>query len=132
MSSPKARLFRNLIPFGVAGMIVGEIIWSAVFPGRIYHCPDGDWLGFIIPGDWIHGEVTIVDSVDGNFDMSYQDQLLRGWSNGRLWLCWSCVLFGVVTVSMLAAWLTSSRSVRKNTVPTGGLGADEEREDLLG
>ena len=111
----RSRWLRFFIPFALVGMVVGEIVWSSIFPGRIYHCPDGDFLGFVFPGDWIHGEVTVVDQVDGNFDMSYQDQLLRGWSPGKLWICWLAGFVLDVTIAAAAAWTVSRHWISPKT-----------------
>lgn len=84
--------------------IIMATVWQMIFPERIYDCRDMNLLGYLAPGDWIHGEYEHVDAITDIGDMSKPDALLKGWSIGKLWLVWSA-MFGS---SIVVSWMLSN------------------------
>lgn len=84
-----------------------SMAWESTFPGKIYHCTDDDWLGYLRPGDWVHGEIDYVDDVPSALlrTMSDPDVLLRGWTVGRLWMVWTAMFGSSLAIGLfLAKW----------------------------
>src|SRR4051812_21069183 len=78
--------------------------WDRFVSGTLYVCTDSVPLGFLQPGDWIHGPVT-VDRIVPARSMSEPDTIRSGWTIGRLWMLW-CFLSGLcVMISLLVARL---------------------------
>ena len=93
-----------------------SMAWEAIFPGRIYFCTDEVGLDYFQPGNWVHGEIEVVDDVASasSRSMGDPDVILRGWTNKHLWMAWSA-MFGVsVIIALLVARL---RMLTRPTVP---------------
>lgn len=72
----------------VLSLLVMAGVWGYCVDGVVYHCSDGVWLDFLVPGDWVHEPVRTVAAVDRAAPMGEGDYLLYGWSETRLWLLW--------------------------------------------
>ena len=85
------------IPMSIAG--------DSPFPSTIYYCTDDIGLDYVIPGNWVHGEIEYVDDVSTAMSrsMSEPDVLLRGWSVGRLWLIWSAMFGSSLVLALFMA-----------------------------
>ena len=98
-----------------------SIAWDSSLPGKIYYCTDDVGLDYLIPGDWVHGEIEYVDDVCAAMSrsMSEPDVLLRGWSVGRLWIIWSAMFGSSLVVALYIArlrWFAAAPSEEKQTV----------------
>jgi hypothetical protein len=106
-----------------------SIVWDSTLPGKIYYCTDDIGLDYLIPGNWVHGEIEYVDDVSAAMSrsMSEPDVLLRGWSVGRLWLIWSAMFGSSLVVALYIARLRrgaaalseEKQSTNKPCVATG-------------
>ena len=84
-----------------------SIAWDSTFPGKVYYCTDDIGLDYLIPGNWVHGEIEYVDDVSAatSRSMSEPDVLLLGWSVGRLWLIWSAMFGSSLVLALFIARL---------------------------
>lgn len=82
-----------------------SIAWDASFPGKVYYCTDEVGPGYLMPGDWVHGELEVVEDVEAasSRTMSDPDVIRKGWSTGRLWAIWLLMFGGSVVVGALLA-----------------------------
>jgi hypothetical protein len=107
-----------------------SIAWDSTFPGKIYYCTDDIGFDYLIPGNWVHGEIEYVDDVGAAMSrsMSEPDVLLRGWSVARLWLIWSVMFGSSLVVALFVARLRwgaaapneEKQSANKTLHPTAG------------
>ena len=107
-----------------------SIAWDSTFPGKIYYCTDDIGFDYLIPGNWVHGEIEYVDDVSAAMSrsMSEPDVLLRGWSVARLWLIWSAMFGSSLVVALFVARLRwgaaapneEKQSAHKPLHPTAG------------
>jgi hypothetical protein len=83
--------------------LVMTITWDVYFPRKIYYCTDHVGLGYLQPGDWVHGEIEFVDEVAAlvTRDMSHPDILLRGWTVNRLWMVWISMFGSSLVIAAL-------------------------------
>ncbi len=78
------------------------VVWDSLVMDRVYHCTDATPFGYLSPGNWIHGNIQHVDSINPDATMPEADAIKNGWSNTSLWIVWSALL----TISaMTSAWL---------------------------
>jgi hypothetical protein len=112
--SPDAQTMRNIAKYllktAFAWALLAipmSIAWDSTFPGKIYYCTDEIGLDFLMPGNWVHGEIEYVDDVSAAMSrsMNEPDVLLRGWSVGRLWLIWSAMFGSSLVVALFIARL---------------------------
>jgi len=76
--------------------IVCTAVWGVVSEG-LYDCTDSIGFDYWHPGNWVHGDVAVVQQVVHHRSMSEPDTIQQGWSMARLWSLWySFVSFSVV------------------------------------
>ncbi len=97
-----------------------SMAWEAIFPGRIYFCMDEVGFDYLQPGNWVHGEIEVVDDVASasSRPMSDPDVILRGWTTGRLWMTWSMMFGSSVIIALLIArlrWLSRSAAPKNQS-----------------
>jgi hypothetical protein len=76
------------------------ILWELTFAGRIYHCTDDTGFGFLTPGDWVHGQVATVTSIDVARPISEPDVILESWSQTKLWIAWIAMALVAVMIPL--------------------------------
>ena len=82
-------------------LVVSDVVWDAYLPGRIYNCTDFN-TGFLMPGNWVHGNYVIVPKINPHDSMSQPDSIEQGWNLEKLWLLW--VLFIFVSAAISASF----------------------------
>lgn len=82
-----------------ACLVVASACWDSFVVGKLYHCTDEIGFGLLSPGDWVHEDVAAVPKIDPSATMSEPDQILTGWSIGRLRVLW----LGMIGASLLVS-----------------------------
>jgi hypothetical protein len=76
--------------------VVCTVAWEVVNK-RLYDCTDAFGFDYWQPGNWVHGDVAVVQQVGHHRSMSEPDTIKEGWSVVRLWRLWySFVVMSVV------------------------------------
>lgn len=91
--------------------IVATIVWDTLLVGRLYYCTDEIGLGYLSPGDWVHGDVLHTKDVAGlaratassDNPMGHRDLLDEHWSHQGLWAIWFLFAFLSVLFSLVVA-----------------------------
>jgi len=86
-------------------LILSAVIWQLYFLERIYNCTDDNFLGFLRPGDWIHGDYATVPKVVPSLSMSEPDTIKQRWSVFKLWCVWWAFIFISVAISAALTFL---------------------------
>lgn len=106
------KTFARFIAILPVSLVLTMIAWDALATGKLYYCTDEVGAGFLTPGNWVHGELAVVPEIDANVSMSDPDQILAGWTVGRLWVLWGGLLASCAGVSLVGALLFPSRCSR--------------------
>lgn len=80
-------------------LILSVTVWQVYFPQNIYNCTDDNMLGFLRPGDWVHGNYVTVHKVVPSLSMSEPDTIKEGWSVGKLWFAWYSFILASAAIS---------------------------------
>lgn len=100
-------------------LIISTVVWQTVVGEHLYDCTDDNLIGFLTPGDWVHGPpraplpILSVDKVVHGRSMSEPDTIKKGWTVTDLLLLWYSFIVGSVIISFLVSvvpWL--SRGLR--------------------
>ena len=78
-------------------------VWDYFVSDHLYLCTDSLPLGFLTPGDWVHGNPITVPAISAPQSMSEPDGILAGWSLAKLWGLWAAMF----SLSTAAAYLSS-------------------------
>lgn len=92
-------------------LLLMNLLWDAVFPGKIYYCSDVpvDGFDFFQPGAWVHEPMAVVDTIDPERPWVHGgDAIRRGWDMKMLWLAWGAFCAAAVVLSFAAAWVWES------------------------
>ena len=98
-------------------LAISVVCWDALVMGKLYYCTDEIGFDFLSPGDWVHGDVAFVSQIDSSVTMSEPDQILAGWSGGRLWVLWSAMLGGSLVISLAGCLIRRSPFSRPAALP---------------
>lgn len=98
-------------------LTVSVVCWDALVMGKLYYCTDEIGLDFLSPGDWVHGEVDSVSQIDSSVTMSEPDQILVGWSVGRLWVLWGAMFGGSLLLSLVGCLISQSSFSKPAATP---------------
>ena len=92
---------------------VCSAIWEGFVTDTVYNCTDSVGFDALHPGDWVHGQVMIVDKVVTGRPMSEPDTIKEGWSSLGLWVVWICLAVASLCTSFVLArrpWMPAKRS----------------------
>lgn len=106
------------IQFLLALMIMSmgwTVVWQYTLTGHVYDCTDEVGFDYLSPGDWVHGSIEYVDTIDTARGMECPDTLKRGWTTHHLWGIW----LAMTAFSLGVAWTLSK-------VRWGGVTSPEE------
>ena len=81
--------------------MVCALVWSLFVTDRLYHCTDAvPGFDYVIPGNWVHGDVATVTKIRAGRSMSEPDVVKEGWSRNELWVLWSVMLGASLVVGV--------------------------------
>ena len=107
------RALKSIGKFGIVLIVTTvmfSMIWGGLIMDTLYNCTDSVGFDYLHPGDWVHGQVAVVDHVVAGRSMSEPDTIKKGWSVRSLWGLWiSFFAVSVVGSFMLArkTWMPS-------------------------
>jgi hypothetical protein len=82
--------------------------WATFVNGTVYACTDSVPFDFLLPGDWVHGAIT-VERVVPPRTMSEPDVIKSGWNSTGLWSLWVVLAGGSLFASLFLARLQMER-----------------------
>lgn len=90
--------------------VASTVGWQTFVTDTLYNCTDGGFLDFLMPTDWVHGEIIYLQSVAGR-PMTEPDAVKVGWTLTRLRALWFAVIAASLLISYalaLVPWLPHS------------------------
>ena len=111
-------LAKFLMAFAVM-TIVSTLAWEVV-SYRLFDCTDSCGFDYWQPGNWVHGDVSVVPQVIHGRSMSEPDTIKAGWSVAGLWCLWCSFVALSVIVSFVFSfqpWFHKKRSSADLDVP---------------
>jgi len=84
-----------------------SVVWQYTLTGHVYDCTDEVGFDYLSPGDWVHGSIEYVDTIDTARVMELPDTLKRGWTIHHLWGIWltmSALSVGAALLLSKVSW----------------------------
>jgi hypothetical protein len=85
--------------------VICTLAWDVVGE-QLYDCTDPVGFDYLQPGNWVHGDVVVVDHVIHHRSMSEPDTIKAGWSVGRLWILWFLFIVFSIVISVRLSFVT--------------------------
>ena len=89
----------------IATTVVFSMLWGGIITDTLYNCTDAVGLDYLHPGDWVHGQVAVVDHVVAGRSMSEPDAIKQGWGVTGLWGLW----ISFFTISLVVSFVLARK-----------------------